>query len=381
MDRTIFLLRENDELLEMGEQHYESEDLLQRLLENHPNLLAGAMINRASPRRWLLIKREVGVPGEEGGGGRWSADHLFLDQDAVPTLVEVKRSTDTRIRREVVGQMLDYAANAAVFWSLEFLKASFESTCEKRGDDPDTALADFLGQEEDADEFWQQAKTNLQAGRLRLLFVADEIPPELRRIIEFLNEQMDPAEILGIEIKQFATGGLRTLVPSVLGQTEEAIRKKTAGGSRGGPQWTEERFFEHLALTHSAEEVGVARQLLDWSHRNATRVLYGRGSTAGSFVPVYDHESTEHQLFAVWSYGTLQVYFYWYQFKPPFDREEVRLRLLERLNEIPGVALPEEAIRKRPGLPLKLFTDPEKLSALLGVFEHYLRIVRGQESP
>jgi hypothetical protein len=25
--------------------------------------------------------------------GRWSLDHLFLDQDAIPTLVEVKRGT------------------------------------------------------------------------------------------------------------------------------------------------------------------------------------------------------------------------------------------------------------------------------------------------
>ena len=45
-------------------------------------------------------------------GGRWLVDRLFLDQDGVPTLVEVKRSSDTRIRREVVGQLLEYAANA-----------------------------------------------------------------------------------------------------------------------------------------------------------------------------------------------------------------------------------------------------------------------------
>lgn len=36
-------------------------------------------------------------------------DHLFVDQDAIPTLVEVKRSSDTRIRREVVGQLLEYS--------------------------------------------------------------------------------------------------------------------------------------------------------------------------------------------------------------------------------------------------------------------------------
>ena len=52
-------------------------------------------------------------------------DHLFLDQDSIPTIVEVKRSTDTRIRREVVGQLLDYAANAVVYWPVERLQAQF----------------------------------------------------------------------------------------------------------------------------------------------------------------------------------------------------------------------------------------------------------------
>ncbi len=58
------------------------------------------------------------MPSEEGGAGRWAIDHLFLDQDGIPTIVEVKRSTDTRIRREVVGQMLDSAANAVGRWSI-----------------------------------------------------------------------------------------------------------------------------------------------------------------------------------------------------------------------------------------------------------------------
>ncbi|MFI0718271.1 hypothetical protein [Streptomyces sp. NPDC021224] len=40
-------------------------------------------------------------------------DHLFVDADAVPTLVKVNRAADTRIRREVVGQMLDYAVELA----------------------------------------------------------------------------------------------------------------------------------------------------------------------------------------------------------------------------------------------------------------------------
>jgi ribosomal protein L30E len=31
---------------------------------------------------------------------------------------------------------------------------------------------------------------NLRAGKVRLVFVADEIPAELRRVVEFLNSQM-----------------------------------------------------------------------------------------------------------------------------------------------------------------------------------------------
>ena len=69
----------------------------------------------------------MAVPSEEGGGWRWSLDHLFLDQDGIRTLVEVKRSTDSRIRREVVGQMLDYAANAVVYWPVEEIRSTFRS--------------------------------------------------------------------------------------------------------------------------------------------------------------------------------------------------------------------------------------------------------------
>ena len=29
-----------------------------------------------------------------------------------------------------------------------------------------------------------------------MIFIADKIPPELRRVVEFLNLQMDPAEVL-----------------------------------------------------------------------------------------------------------------------------------------------------------------------------------------
>jgi hypothetical protein len=230
----------------MESQPYDSEALLQTLLAKFPDLLAGGQIDSASPRQWLLIKREMGIPAEENASDRWSVDHLFLDQDAIPTLVEVKRSSDTRIRREVVGQMLDYAANAVVYWPVEQIRAEFEKNC----DNPETRLADFLGDDTDPEEFWQKVKTNLQACRIRMLFVADVIPKELRRIIEFLNQQMDPAEVLGVEIKQYVGEGMKTLVSRVIGQTAEAESKK--GGTT----------FDKTKYEFEGQEFGKSRLVL-----------------------------------------------------------------------------------------------------------------------
>src|ERR1700730_519044 len=98
---------------------------LQDLVARHPNLLVGDQIDPESPRRWLLIDQEVGIPDVDEGGARWALDILFLDQDGVPTLVEVKRGSNPQIRREVVGQMFDYAASSVLFWTAEAIREFF----------------------------------------------------------------------------------------------------------------------------------------------------------------------------------------------------------------------------------------------------------------
>jgi hypothetical protein len=105
--------------------------------------------------------------------------------------------------------MLDYAANAEVFWPVESLRTQFETNRE----DPEQELAEFLESNTELEEFWQKVKTNLQAGRVRLIFVADTIPAELRRIVEFLNYQMDSAEVLAVELGNMLEKGCRRLFP------------------------------------------------------------------------------------------------------------------------------------------------------------------------
>jgi len=225
MSGGIFLLQDNGQVVDMRQQPFQSEEFLQQLISEHPELLVGDQIGSSSPRRFLLISREMGLASEENGGERWAIDHLFVDQDSILTVVEVKRSSDTRIRREVVGQMLDYASNAVVYLPIEKIRGRFERSY----DEPEERLAEFIADDVvDYETFWENVKTNLQANKIRLVFIADEIPQELRRIIEFLNGNMSSVEVLGIEIKQYVNGetGLKTLVPRVVGQTAEAQRVK-----------------------------------------------------------------------------------------------------------------------------------------------------------
>jgi hypothetical protein len=367
-------LRRGEGLVEMVEQRYELEDHLQELIERFPNLLAGDQVNPDAPRRWLMLSREVAVPGEEGGAGRWSLDHLLLDQDAIPTLVEVKRSSDSRIRREVVGQMLDYAANAVTYWNLDSLRESFEEAVRALDAEPEGEIA-ALVDDPDADygEYWERAKTNLRAGRIRLVFVADVIPTELLRIVEFLNERMTPTEVIAVEIRQYTGGGEQVLRPIVLGQTAVARQRTSPVGSR---EWDEQSFLEELERGFGKQDAEVAREILDWSQRNVPRLPWGKGATVGSFAPAMTHAGRPYWLFYVYTYGKLEVGFQYMSRMPPFDQNDKRLELLRKLNEIPGVELPVDAITKRPRIPLATFAAPDALSMLFEVTEWFFAEAR-----
>ncbi len=382
MSGGIYLIQDNGQLVEMTEQAYDSEALLQKLLTDYPNLLAGDQINSTAPRQWLLISREMGVPSEEDGTGRWAIDHLFLDQDGIPTLVEVKRSSDTRIRREVVGQMLDYAANGVVYWSLEKIRAQFEANCEADGIKPEQKFIKCLGAEIDQEQFWQQVKTNLQAGKVRLVFVADEIPAELQRIVEFLNKQMNPAEVLAVEIKQYLGQGLRTLVPRVIGQTVEAQQKKSSitGEVR---QWNESSFFQKLEGRHNPDQIRVAEQIYDWvNNHHLLKIRWSKGKIGGFYV-IVEHKGTEFQPVEVWTGAKVNdtetlVQFPLASLKQtlPFDDETKRLELLHRLNNIPGIALPPSSINGYPYIRLSTLKEDMILKQLLEICDWVIQEIK-----
>ena len=223
---------------------FELEAELQELIAAHPELIAWEQIQPSEVLRWILVKREMGIAKEADAGHWWAVDHLFIDQDAVPTLVEVKRGDNPQVRRKVVGQMLEYAAHASQTWTADHLREVFETA-----PDSEVELRRLLKQEdaesdqfeEQADKFWERVGERLEARRLRLLFVADDLPDELARIVEFLNAiTVSYVEVLAVEIKKYkGDSGLQTLVPRVVGRTAKrpGPRTHTTSGTKKMAIW------------------------------------------------------------------------------------------------------------------------------------------------
>lgn len=388
MDGTIYLIGKGGELEEMFQQPYEKEDILQKYLEDYPNLLPGDQIDQTSPRKWLLISREMGIPGEEGGSDRLSVDHFFLDQDGTPTLVEVKRSSDLRSRREVVAQMLDYAANVVAYKSIEAIRTKFESNCERDRVDPNERVQKFLDTEDAAsvDNFWEKTKTNLQAENIRLIFVADHIQPELRRIVEFLNGQMTPAEVLAVEIPQYVGMNQKAVVPRVIGLTAKA---ETLKGKRPPKvKWDEESFFESLrALNPDAAK--CAREIYDWANDHELPITWGSG-TGGSFIVCVRHQRNNVGITGVdagprYTDGAM-VYFQANTLRtvPPFTSEDKLLEVVRRLNQIPEVRISEGIIddpTKYPGIAIRFLRDPAAMKQFLDALESIVKEIEGEGRP
>ena len=275
MAERIYTRDQQGRLEPLEGERFGKEDELQALIAEHPELLDGTQMRPDDPRRWILISREQGIAESSDAAARWAVDHLLVDQDAVPTLVEVKRGSSPEIRRTIVGQMLEYAAHGARTWTADNLRHAFEESTDARGLDPGQELQKLLqpnGEEEaDADGFWERVATNLAAARLRLLFVADDIPDPLERVVEFLNAQMAGIEVLAVEIKQFKGDSRQTLVPRVIGRTAASPRSHAGQGARR-PKLDRESFLNAFDNPE---------------HRSVAVRLFGVADESGAIVERY----------------------------------------------------------------------------------------------
>jgi hypothetical protein len=312
--------------------------------------MPGDQIRPEDPRRWLLVKREMPVPDPSSGENRWSIDHFFVDQSGIPTFVECKRFLDTRSRREVVGQMLDYAANGHFYWDKSLIRDYAERRAKERGIELSDAIAALEPETDSIDEFFEILENNLREGQVRLIFFMEEAPQELKSVVDFLNKQMERSEVLIVEAKQFEKEGIRVVSPALFGYTEESRRVKrtvkvTSTGTRN--KWDEKSFFEKVRNDQPEHVVEACREMLAFGNKESTDVRWGTGKVDGSFS-FAGIDSFKKVLLSVYSSGWLAI---------PFGSmvggqsiETFRDELFTVLNEEMQFQFPENARERYPNI-------------------------------
>jgi hypothetical protein len=337
------------------------EDYLQRYIHDNPESLP--LHELKEDMRLLILVREFAVPSGY-------IDALGVDADGEIYIIETKlyKNPDKRL---VLAQMLDYGAS---LWknfsdSNQFIEQLEREAAKHFGVGLAPKLSEFFGFAPEAvPGYLQLLKDVVSKGMFRFVVLMDRIDDRLKDLISFVNAN-SRFDVLGVELEFYQHKDFEIIIPQLYGAEG---KKEVAAAASPKRQWDEAMFFEELQRNRSETEVAAARQILEWATPRATRIYWGQGTKFGSFVPVVSRNGIDHQLLAVFTYGSVEVYFQTLQGRPAFQPEEKRLELLRRLNAIPGVSIPPDGITRRPSIKLATLEGADGVRRFLEVYDWVL---------
>lgn len=200
------------------------EGWLQKLIQDNPEVLP---VNEIEPAFSPLVSI-----GKETGNNAGDIDNLFLSPQGYLTIVEAKLWRNPQARREVVGQIIDYAKEVSS-WSYEHLENKVK-TYNREYRKSDLGIIDTLRLIEQIDESEETdivdaISRNLRRGRLLLLIVGDGIRESVEAMVDFLQQipqllftlalvELQVYEITEDDTKQYL------IMPQIVTRTREITR-------------------------------------------------------------------------------------------------------------------------------------------------------------
>lgn len=228
-----------------------NEDWLQAVLDAAPELLPLDDIDDRLELPLVSLGREISTPVG-------AIDNLFISRNGYLVVVETKLWRNAEARRQVVAQLIDYAAHVGS-WSY----SDVQKVLERAGIAKDKSLwqlVDPVGVEEH--EWIDQVSNNLARGRMTLLVVGDGIRSETESLAEIVGSRPESQFRLAlVEMRVFKLAEERYLiVPATTTKTAEVERAvvRVEGGKvsvetptvdRGQPKrgvLSEEAFLDEL---------------------------------------------------------------------------------------------------------------------------------------
>lgn len=196
---------------------FTAEAALHDLVEQAPQMLP-----LSGAPRLTIVGREVVL-----GSGK--ADLLAIESSGRLAIIEIKLSNNAESRRAVVAQVLAYAA---------FLRGWDTAQLEQQilrkhlGQRTYASLLDAASTDDqegalDATVFSGELSEGLAAGAFRLVFVLDQAPPDLIRLVSYLEAVTDRLVIDLITVSAYLINGAQALVPQRIETTRPENEKVT----------------------------------------------------------------------------------------------------------------------------------------------------------
>ncbi|MCZ2393554.1 MAG: hypothetical protein LC105_06845 [Chitinophagales bacterium] len=276
------------------------ENWLQKLIDENPQILPIDEIESGFAPL-ISIGREIST-------SVGYIDNLYISPNGYLTLVETKLWRNPEAKREVVGQILDYAKELTT-WTFskinDAVKQSNELFHNKSKGIIELIKEYDLIEESDEQIIIDNIERNLKRGRLLLLIVGDGIRESVEDMVDYLQTTAQLQFTLGlVELQVYKNPNRESdliVIPNLITRTREITRaiikiennntnnlvtvetdfkeeKQKSNYSR--TTITEEDFFEQLQQNTDRESVEIAKHILQVSKEKGFYIEW----TTGGFV-------------------------------------------------------------------------------------------------
>ncbi len=167
----------------------------------------------------IILGREVPL-------GSGYADLIGLEATGQAVIIEIKLAKNPDARRAVVAQILAYAACLHGTTREQFENLVSENLRNRDHESLIDAVRSLQEETSEAKEFLEALDSHLQQGRFRLVFVLDDVPTELIRLVAYLEHVTDKLVIDLVAINSF-----QQTIP-FLQQSQVAISSSTSDRTR-----------------------------------------------------------------------------------------------------------------------------------------------------
>lgn len=199
-----------------------SESWLQEIIQNNSSLLPIEEIEPSFSDSVSLareIRTKVGF-----------VDNLLINCNGYITIVETKLWRNVQARREVIGQIIDYAKELTK-WTFDDLNNAVVLSNQTITNRP-SGILDILKQNSDANEFDEKyfidsVSKNLKKGRFLLLIVGDGIHESVEEMVDYLQQfaQINfTLALVELQVFKDETNDSIIVLPQIIVRTKEITR-------------------------------------------------------------------------------------------------------------------------------------------------------------